>query len=80
MKIFLDTADTEQIKKYFETGLVDGVTTNPSLIRKSGRDPNEVYREIRDIGITDISMEVVLLKKCISAMQLDAEFKELLMK
>ena len=59
MKIFLDTADTEVIRKYFETGLVDGVTTNPSLIMKSGRDPEEVYQEIKDIGVKDISMEVM---------------------
>jgi len=59
MKIFLDTADTDTIKKYFETGLVDGVTTNPSLIMKSGRNPDDVYQEIKDIGVTDISMEVM---------------------
>ena len=43
MKIFLDTADTNLIRKYYGTGLIDGVTTNPTLIRKSGRDPEEVY-------------------------------------
>jgi len=59
MKIFLDTADTEVIQKYFDTGLIDGVTTNPSLIMKSGRNPEDVYQEIKDIGITDISMEVM---------------------
>ena len=59
MRIFLDTADTDVIRKYFETGLVDGVTTNPSLIMKSGRDPEEVYQEIKDIGVKDISMEVM---------------------
>ncbi len=59
MKIFLDTADTGLIRKHFSTGLIDGVTTNPTLIMKSGRDPEEVYQEIKDIGITDISMEVV---------------------
>jgi len=59
MKIFLDTADTSIIREHFETGLVDGVTTNPSLIMKSGRDPEEVYQEIKDIGVTDISMEVM---------------------
>tara|TARA_S200000501_G_scaffold14783_1_gene13154 strand:- start:191 stop:850 length:660 start_codon:yes stop_codon:yes gene_type:complete len=59
MKIFLDTADTDLIKKYYATGLIDGVTTNPTLIRKSGRDPEEVYQEIKDIGVEDISMEVV---------------------
>ena len=58
MKIFLDTADTEVIRKHFDTGLIDGVTTNPTLIRKSGRDPLEVYQEISDIGVRDISMEV----------------------
>ena len=59
MKIFLDTADVPTILKHFETGLIDGVTTNPSLIRKSGRDPEDVYRELSLAGIPDISMEVV---------------------
>ena len=59
MKIFLDTADTELIKKYYGTGIVDGVTTNPTLIRKSGRDPEDVYQELADYGVRDISMEVV---------------------
>ena len=59
MRIFLDTADTEVIRKYFSTGLVDGVTTNPSLILKSGRNPEDVYQEIKDIGVPDISMEVM---------------------
>ena len=59
MKIFLDTADTEVIRKHFDTGLVDGVTTNPTLIMKAGRDPEEVYQEIKDIGVKDISMEVM---------------------
>jgi|TARA_R100000951_G_scaffold32183_1_gene27459 transaldolase len=59
MRIFLDTADTEVISKYFSTGLIDGVTTNPSLIMKSGRVPDEVYKEIKEIGVPDISMEVM---------------------
>ena len=59
MKIFLDTADTYAIKDYFETGLVDGVTTNPTLIMKSGRNPDDVYQKIKDIGVKDISMEVM---------------------
>ena len=59
MQIFLDTADTSLIQKYFDTGLVDGVTTNPTLIMKSGRDPEEVYQQLKDIGVPDISMEVV---------------------
>jgi len=45
MKIFLDTAETDLIRKYYGTGLIDGITTNPTLIRKSGRDPEEVYQE-----------------------------------
>ena len=59
MKIFLDTADTELIRKYNDTGLIDGITTNPTLIMKSGRQPDDVYQEIKDMGINDISMEVV---------------------
>ena len=49
----------EIINEYFKTGLVDGVTTNPTLIMKSGRNPEDVYQEIKDIGVRDISMEVV---------------------
>jgi transaldolase len=59
MKIFLDTADVPTILRHYDTGLIDGVTTNPSLIRKSGRDPEDVYRELAMSGIPDISMEVV---------------------
>jgi len=59
MKIFLDTADHWAIKDYFETGLIDGVTTNPTLIRKAGRDPDMVYQFIKDVGVKDISMEVM---------------------
>ena len=59
MKIFLDTADTDTIRKYFETGLVDGVTTNPTLIMKSGRNPDDVYQELINLGVPDVSMEVV---------------------
>ena len=59
MKIFLDTADVASIQKYYSTGLIDGVTTNPSLIMKSGRNPDDVYKELIGIGIQDVSMEVV---------------------
>tara|TARA_Y100001973_G_C5160524_1_gene313256 strand:- start:678 stop:1337 length:660 start_codon:yes stop_codon:yes gene_type:complete len=59
MKIFLDTADTSVINKHFTSGLIDGVTTNPTLIRKSGKDPEEVYDELIKLGIKDVSMEVV---------------------
>jgi len=61
MKFFADTADTAEIADLAETGLLDGVTTNPSLIKKSGRDIMEVTREI--CGLTDgpVSAEVVAL-------------------
>ena len=59
MKIFLDTAETDVVRKHWKTGLIDGLTTNPSLIRKSGRKHEEVYQELKDIGIHDISMEVM---------------------
>ena len=59
MKLFLDTADTELIQKGYSTGLIDGITTNPSLIRKSGRDPEKVYEDLIEMGLKDISMEVV---------------------
>ena len=59
MKIFLDTAETDVVRKHFKTGLIDGLTTNPTLIRKSRRNHEEVYQEFKDIGLTDISMEVI---------------------
>ena len=59
MKIFLDTADVETISNHFKTGLIDGVTTNPTLIMKSHRRPDDVYEELVSLGLRDISMEVV---------------------
>ena len=59
MKIFIDSAETDVIKSCFKTGLVDGLTTNPSLIRKSGKKHEDVYQELKDIGLNDISMEVI---------------------
>ena len=59
MQIFLDTADCNEIQTHFGTGLIDGVTTNPSLILKSHRKPDDVYQEIKNMGVKDISMEVV---------------------
>ena len=58
MKIFIDSADVSAIQDCFTTGLVDGVTTNPTLIRKSGRHPHDVYNELKLLGVPDISMEV----------------------
>ena len=59
MKIFLDTADTQLIQDGYNTGLIDGITTNPTLIMKSGRNPEDVYQELINMGLTDVSMEVV---------------------
>lgn len=58
MDIFLDSCDIPTIEAAFCTGLIDGVTTNPTLVRKSGKDPEWLYQELSDIGLTDISMEV----------------------
>ena len=61
MKFFADTAEIEDIKNLAATGLLDGVTTNPSLIMKSGRDFHEVTREICAIVNGPVSAEVVAL-------------------
>lgn len=58
MRIFLDSTDIETINKLYSTGLIDGVTTNPTLIRKSGKDPRYIYDQLALFGIPDISMEV----------------------
>ncbi len=58
MKFFLDTAEIDDIREMAATGLVDGVTTNPSLILKSGRDYFEVTREICDLIDGPVSAEV----------------------
>ena len=59
MKLFLDSADVNEIEKRLSSGLIAGITTNPTLIRKSGRNPQDVYQELIDLGINDISMEVI---------------------
>tara|TARA_R100001510_G_C7626088_1_gene185926 strand:- start:77 stop:733 length:657 start_codon:yes stop_codon:yes gene_type:complete len=59
MKLFLDTADVESIADSFSSGLIDGVTTNPTLMMKSGRNPDDVYQELINLGVPDVSMEVV---------------------
>ena len=59
MKIFLDTADVNQIQSKLGTGLIDGITTNPTLIARSHRKPDDVYHELIVMGMKDISMEVV---------------------
>lgn len=59
MELFLDTADTNEIRKGVETGLISGVTTNPSLIMKAGRDYNEALKEICSIVKGPVSAETV---------------------
>ena len=59
MKLFLDSADTKAILARYKTGLISGVTTNPSLIFKSGEHPQDVYWDLIKAGIKDVSMEVV---------------------
>jgi len=59
MKLFIDTADVQQIKEAYSWGIVDGVTTNPTHVMKSGRKPEEVYREILDIVDGPVSLETI---------------------
>jgi len=59
MKLFLDTADVKSVKARLSTGLISGITTNPTLIFKSGKHPQTVYQELIKLGIDDISMEVM---------------------
>ena len=58
MKLFLDTAIVSDIEERVSTGLINGITTNPTLIKKSGRDPWTVYRDIIELGVDDLSIEV----------------------
>jgi len=59
MKFFIDTANIDEIKKGIEMGLVDGVTTNPSLLSKEKRDPQAIIKEILSIVEGPVSLEVV---------------------
>ena len=73
MKFFVDTAEIDEIRELNEFGMVDGVTTNPSLIRKSGRDIIEVTQEICNIVSGPVSAEVTATE----AEQMIAEGKKL---
>ena len=59
MKIFLDTANLDSIRHYSEMGMVDGITTNPTLLSKEGGDPEEIIREIINIVQGPVSLEVI---------------------
>ena len=59
MKLFLDTAIIKDIDERLATGVISGVTTNPTLIKKSGKEPDDIYADlIKDIGVQDLSIEV----------------------
>jgi len=58
MKLFLDTAIVSDIEERYDTGLIHGITTNPTLIKKSGKDQWKVYSDIVELGVEDISIEV----------------------
>jgi transaldolase len=62
MKFFIDTANVDEIRKAYELGIVAGVTTNPSLVAKEGRDFTQVLKEIIDIVDGPISAEVISLE------------------
>ena len=59
MQLFLDTASVKEIRTMWEIGILDGVTTNPSLVAKEGRRFEEVLREICALGVPSVSAEVV---------------------
>lgn len=59
MKLFIDTADIAQIKEAWSWGIIDGVTTNPTHVMKTGRKPDDVYREILEIVNGPVSLETI---------------------
>jgi transaldolase len=59
MQLFLDTASLTEIRTMWETGILDGVTTNPSLVAKEGRKFEDVLREVCALGVPSVSAEVV---------------------
>ena len=59
MRLFLDSANVQDILDRYSSGLIAGITTNPTLIKKNGEMPYLVYRKLEQAGIEDISMEVV---------------------
>lgn len=73
MKLFIDTADVAQIREVWSWGIVDGVTTNPSHVSKTGRRPLEIYEEILAIVDGPVSLETISL----TAPEIIAEGREL---
>ena len=59
MKLFLDTAIIKEIDERLDSGVISGITTNPTLIKKSGKDPDDIYADlIQELGVKDLSIEV----------------------
>ena len=73
MKLFIDTADVAQIREVWSWGIVDGVTTNPSHVSKTGRRPIEIYEEVLAIVDGPVSLETISL----TAPEIIAEGREL---
>ena len=73
MKIFLDCSDVDLIKHSFESGLVDGITTNPSLMLKAGKNPMDVLKEISDIFPFHSSISAEVVGESVDSMLEEAE-------
>jgi len=73
MKIFLDISDINIIRKYCETGLIDGVTTNPTLMKQVGRNPVEVISEISSLFNSDASISAEVVADSAKDMIIQAE-------
>jgi transaldolase len=73
MKIFLDTSDVKVIRKYCEIGLIDGVTTNPTLMKQAGRNPVEVISEISSLFNSDASISAEVVADSAKDMIIQAE-------
>ena len=73
MKIFLDISDVKIIRKYCETGLIDGVTTNPTLMKQVGRNPVEVISEISSLFNSDASISAEVVADSAKDMIIQAE-------
>ena len=59
MKLFLDTAIIKEIDERLDSGVISGITTNPTLIKKSGKEPDDIYADIiQELGVKDLSIEV----------------------
>ena len=73
MKIFLDTSDVDVIRHHFQTGLVDGVTTNPTLMMQAGRNPVKVISEISSLFTANESISAVVVADTAEEMILQSE-------